>query len=235
MKLWIKTLVVALVFGIVVADAASAQRRRQEKRKEAQAEETQKQPAGLSAVDDAALVAALGLFVYPAGGQGTEQQQADEAECAAWARQQSGEMPTSLPEEGAAEDQGSRREERRDGDRSALKGAAKGAVIGEALDDDEPNRPGGKGNKDLDDIDRPDSRDDVGDNVKRAKKDDDPSGAAVGAAVGAVAGRRRGKKAEAKAEAQAAEVELAGKEQAERDNLSKGMKVCLEAKGYEVE
>lgn len=231
MRVGIKSLVIALLLGLVVVDAATAQRRRKQKRQEARTEETRKQPTDLSTVEDAELVAALELFVYPAGGQSAEQQTADQVECAGWARQQIGEMPAS-PAEGAQAEEASRREERRQGDRSALKGAAKGAVIGEALEDDQPDLPK---RKDLEDLEAPESRDDIGDNVKRARKDDDPSAAEVGAVAGAVAGRRRGKKAEAKADARAAEAQAAGAEQAEHDDLRKALKACLEGKGYEVE
>jgi hypothetical protein len=68
----------------------------------------------------------LGLFVYPAKGQPAAQQQADEAECYGWARNQTGIDPTAPPPAAApAEKQGM--------DGSAVKGAAKGAVVGTAI------------------------------------------------------------------------------------------------------
>lgn len=232
MRICVRMLVVALVLGLVVAEMASAQRPRREKRQEARAEETETQPPTPNVVDDANLVASLGMFVYPAGGQSAEQQEADELECTTWAREQVGEMPAS-PAAGEAEaEEATGREERRKGDRSGLKGAAAGAVIGEALEDDSPDLPT---KKDLDDLEAPESRDDIGDNVKHAKKDDDPSAAAVGAVAGAVVGARRGKKAEPKAKAEATGAQQASADQSERDALSKALKACLEGKGYEVE
>lgn len=227
MRPWIKTSIVLLALGgFVVADAASAQRRRKAKRQEARAEQPKEQPGGVAAIDDAELVAALELLVYPAGGQTAEQQKADETECAGWARQQVGEM-NAAPEPSPQQEEG-RRDRRRKGDRDALRGAAKGAILGEALEDDEPDRPT---KKDLEKMDPPDSRDEVGDNVRKAQKDDDPSAAEIGAVVGATVNHRRGKKEGANAEAEAA----ASAEQGELDSLGKALEVCLEGKGYEVE
>ena len=239
MKFCVKTQIVALLLGLVVADVATAQRQRRDKRQRARAGETESAPARPSATEeDADLVTSLEMFVYPAGGQSAEQQTADEAECATWAQDEIAAMPEADPqlEEDATGDDGGRREGRRGGDRSGLKGAAKGAVVGAALEDDEPELP--KSHNDIGDNVKgspPESRDEVGDNVKHAQDDDGPSATEIGAAAGLVAGRRRGKKAEANAEAQAAKVEQETAELAEGDSLRRALKVCLEAKGYTVE
>jgi hypothetical protein len=68
--------------------------------------------------------AALGLFVYPAGGQDAARQAADEDECYAWARQQTGIDPTAAPKPVAAA------ETPKGG---AIKGAAGGAAVGTAI------------------------------------------------------------------------------------------------------
>jgi hypothetical protein len=112
------------------------------------------------------------MFVYPAGGQSTEQQAADEAECSTWAKAQGGAQPApDTSTQAESSDDESRRDARRDRrDGSALRGAARGAVIGEALDDDEPEI--GELREDIaDDYDRPDSRGEVGQNVERALDD----------------------------------------------------------------
>ena len=68
--------------------------------------------------------AAMGLFVYPAKGQGAGKQEADENLCYAWARQQTGIDPTvaAAPVQAAEVERG-----------DTVKGAAGGAIVGTAV------------------------------------------------------------------------------------------------------
>ena len=246
MRPTIATWILALLLGLVAADDAAADRRRKEKRQAKQSSEVeQPQPESpAEAASEADLISSLGMFVYPAGGQTPEQQAADQAECTGWAQAQVGtaaEAPAATappPEEPAEESRRDRRKGRRTG--GAVKGAAKGALIGEALEDDEPE-VGDNLKKAGEDYKAPESRDEVGDNVKRALDDDEPSKAEVGAAVGAVAGRRKAKKGQemaaqqAEQQAEAAKAQAAAAEvSAGNENLKKALAACLEGKGYKV-
>ena len=68
----------------------------------------------------------LGVFVYPAKGQSSAQQQAEEGECYGWAQKQTGVDPTAPPKQAAPP-----KEQALDG--SAVKGAAGGAAVGTAI------------------------------------------------------------------------------------------------------
>ena len=70
--------------------------------------------------------AKLGLYVFPAKGQNSQQQKADEFECYKWAIQQSGIDPMNLPKVEVAPAQSGP-------SGGAVKGAAKGAAAGAAV------------------------------------------------------------------------------------------------------
>jgi len=83
------------------------------------------------------LAASVGLQAYPSKGQDTKQQNIDEGECYAWAKQNSGYDPASPPPAAVAQKveapppqaTGARA-------RGAVRGAAAGAVVGEIADND---------------------------------------------------------------------------------------------------
>ena len=79
-----------------------------------------------------AVAKSLGLIIYPAKGQTTEQQTTDEQQCYDWAKTQTGIDPTAPPPAPAPA------EEAKGGQRvkGAARGAAAGAVIGEVADND---------------------------------------------------------------------------------------------------
>jgi Glycine zipper len=68
----------------------------------------------------------LGVFVYPAKGQPAAQQQAEAAECYAWAQKQTGIDPLAPPPPPPPPKQ-------QGADGSAVKGAAGGALVGTAV------------------------------------------------------------------------------------------------------
>lgn len=68
----------------------------------------------------------VGLYVFPANGQSTEQLNKDETECYQWAVQQSGVDPLNPPKVEAAQVE-------KGPDGSAVKGAARGAAGGAAI------------------------------------------------------------------------------------------------------
>jgi hypothetical protein len=73
---------------------------------------------------------ALGLFVYPGTGQDATKQAADENECYAWARQQTGIDPMAAPKPAAAAEA-----PKGGAVKGAARGAAKGAVVGGISDE----------------------------------------------------------------------------------------------------
>lgn len=80
------------------------------------------------------LASSVGLFVYPANNQSSEQQEQDDYQCYAWAKDETGFDPiNSKPPE---EVETHARAERGSGTRGALRGAARGALLGEIVDDD---------------------------------------------------------------------------------------------------
>lgn len=88
---------------------------------------------GIAAAHAQNLVDSLGVYVYPAEGQDSEQQSKDDYECFAWAKQQTGYDPMNPPEVVAqAPDQGPSGARLK----GAARGAAGGAIIGEIADDD---------------------------------------------------------------------------------------------------
>jgi hypothetical protein len=110
-----------------------------------------------------------------------------------------------------------------------------GAVVGEALDDDEPelSRNNLEQGEARDSVKDADSLDEARRDLKKAARDDDPSGAEVGAVVGAVAGRRR----QTKAQQGAAEATVTADsaESSETDSMRSAIKICLESRGYRVD
>jgi hypothetical protein len=143
--------------------------------------------------------------VFPAEGQGGEQQSKDEAECYQWATGNSGVDPFELSKQTAAQQEQAVQKEaavKQDtqgaGARGAVRGAAAGALIGEIASDDAGE------------------------------------GAAYGAAAGAIMARRRARSAQQQAgqqtQQQVAQVQAASSEQLA--NFKKAFSVCLEAKKY---
>jgi hypothetical protein len=79
-----------------------------------------------------AISKSLGLIVYPAKGQSSDQQSVDEQQCYDWSKAQTGIDPTAPPPAAAPppEPKGGQRV------RGAARGAAAGAIIGEVADND---------------------------------------------------------------------------------------------------
>lgn len=160
--------------------------------------------------------AAQAPIIYPAKGQTAEQQQKDEGECAAWAKQTTGVDPVALaaapaPAPAAATAPAQPQQTGPQGERmkGAVRGAAAGAIVGEVVDND----AGG--------------------------------GAAAGAAVGAVAGGsrarrdRRGQQQEAAEQQQqaaaqdkAAQDQAAAQKQQQLATYQRANAACLEGRGY---
>ena len=163
----------------------------------------------------AATASAQTPIVYPAKNQTPQQQQKDEGECAAWAKQTTGVDPAVLaaapvvppPAAAAAPEQ----KKGADGTRlkGAARGAAAGAVAGEIIDNDAGQ------------------------------------GAAAGAAVGAIASGGRARRESAAADKQAAQQQQqasaeqkAAQDQAEANKqqqlatYSRANSACLEGRGY---
>ncbi len=82
----------------------------------------------------ASLASSVGLYVYPAENQSSDQIAQDDYQCYAWAKEQTGFDPVSASEPAPVEAQAPGA----DGSamRGALRGAARGAIIGEIADDD---------------------------------------------------------------------------------------------------
>ena len=80
----------------------------------------------MSQAQSSSISRSLGLYVFPAEGQDAAQQDADEAECFKWAKQQSGYDPLNPTVAVAAEVD-------RSADGSAIGGAAVGAAGGAAI------------------------------------------------------------------------------------------------------
>jgi len=153
------------------------------------------------------LAATMSVYVFPNAGQKPEQQSKDEAECYAWAVQNTGTDPFELQKQAQQQQQQAAAAKQQAGQvgagagaQGAVKGAAVGALIGEIASDD----PG--------------------------------KGAAYGAATGVIAGRRRGRAAQQQAQQQVAQQEQQGQQsiQQQGENFKKAFSVCLEAKKYMV-
>lgn len=115
--------------------------------------------------------ATLGLFVYPGTGQDATRQAADENECYAWARQQTGIDPTAAPTPVAAAEA-----PKGGAVKGAARGAARGAAVGAVSDERH-----------------------VGDEGSLDAGEGAAAGAAAGAVRGRRAQKKAGKQAEAQA------------------------------------
>ena len=153
------------------------------------------------------LAATLGVFVYPAKGQTTEQQSQHEVECYNWAVQNTGTDPFDLGKQAQQQQQQADQAKAQvneagkgAGARGAVGGAAAGALVGEIVNDD----PG--------------------------------KGAAWGAAAGAIGARRQRRRAQQSAKGEIDEQSARAQQSTERQmsDFRKAFGVCLEAKEYMV-
>ena len=151
------------------------------------------------------LAATMNVYVFPTGGQTSEQQAKNEGECYNWAVQNTGTDPFQLAKQAELQKQQSAQAEQQAkevgtgaGATGAVRGAARGALIGEIANDD----PG--------------------------------KGAAYGAAAGLIRGRRRGRAAQQGAMEDAEKRALEEQQQIgqQMENFKKAFSVCLEAKNY---
>ena len=155
-----------------------------------------------------ALASSVGLMAYPSKGQDAKTQNIDEGECYGWAKQQSGYDPGAPPPTAvAAKVEAPPAQPNGARAKGAVRGAAAGAVVGEIADNDASQ------------------------------------GAKTGAAVGVVAGGHRSREAKRQQEAQADAANQQAQAAADQANAAnaqlketfkKGMKACLEGKGYTV-
>lgn len=159
------------------------------------------------------LSSSLGVVVYPAGGQAADKQAADEGECFAWAKQQTGidpfgppppppaAAPAPAPQQSSSSGGGERL-------RGAARGAAAGAVIGEIANDD--------------------------------ASEGAAVGAAVGVMKGGAEKRQSRREAEEQAKAQAEQqasqqaAQQSAAQAEQRATFNKGFGACLEGRGYTV-
>ena len=155
-----------------------------------------------------ALASSVGLMAYPSKGQDAKTQNIDEGECFGWAKQQSGYDPSNPPPTAtAAKVEAPPTEPNGARVRGAARGAAAGAVVGEVANNDADQ------------------------------------GAKNGAAAGAVVAGSRTRQARRSNEAQADAANQQAQAAADQANAAnaqlketfkKGMKTCLEGKGYTV-
>ena len=151
------------------------------------------------------LAATVGVYAFPAAGQGPEEQSKNEAECYSWAANNTKSDPFNLAKKMAQTDQAAEQQKEQiqqsgqgAGAAGAVGGAAMGALIGEIASDDAGE------------------------------------GAAWGAAVGLVAGRRKARRAKQQA-TQQVEHQTERQQQATAEQIEsfkKAFGVCLEAKNY---
>jgi hypothetical protein len=151
------------------------------------------------------LAATMNVYVFPTQGQAAEEQSRHEAECYAWAVQNTGNDPFDLAKKAESDKAQAEREKEQAatvgagaGAQGALRGAAAGALIGEIVDDDAGE------------------------------------GAAYGAAAGLIRGRRRARAAQHSATQQAEQREKNAQQATAQqvENFKKAFSVCLEAKDY---
>jgi hypothetical protein len=160
----------------------------------------------------------IGMFAYPRNNQNADQQQKDESECYASAKQNTGIDPQApAPAAPSAESQQAAQKEAaqqagKDAKKGgAVKGAAGGAAGGAAIG---------------------------------AIAGDAGTGAAIGATAGAVRGRRAQKKGEKAAQQQAAQQTAQTQQQAQSqataqqqqkaDTFKRAFSACMDARGYSV-
>jgi type IV secretory pathway VirB10-like protein len=166
----------------------------------------QQPPAGQS------MSSSLGVVVFPAQGQAADKQAADEGECYAWSKGQTGIDPMAPPpppqQQASAAPPPPPPAATGARVRGAARGAAAGAVIGEIADND-----ASKGAE---------------------------VGAAVGVMKGGAASRQQKAAQQQQAQQQQAQAQQQAQQQsqatqqANRDTFNKGFAACLEAKGYTV-
>lgn len=158
------------------------------------------------------LSSSLGVVVYPAGGQAPDKQAADEGECFAWAKQQTGIDPFGPPPPVAAAPAPAPQPTSSSGGgeriRGAARGAAAGAVIGEIANDD--------------------------------ASEGAAVGAAVGVMKGGAEKRRARRESEEQAKVQAEQqasqqaAQQSAAQAEQRATFNKGFGACLEGRGYTV-
>lgn len=153
----------------------------------------------------AASLASTPPIIYPAKGQTPQQQQKDEGECAAWAKQSTGIDPavvaaTPAPATPAAQPQDTAPKGERV--RGAARGAAAGAVVGEIANNDADEGAA--------------------------------AGAAVGAVAAGSRSRREGREKQqaAAAEQKAAQEQAEAKKQEQMATYNRANAACLEGRGY---
>lgn len=153
------------------------------------------------------LASTIEVYAFPADGQDSAQQSKDEAECYAWAENNTGNDPFELSkqqqaqqQQGQAEMAAAQQTGKGSGLRGAVVGGATGALIGGIASDN-----AGKG-------------------------------AVWGAAIGGVAARRRGMAAQQSAvqQTQAQQQSQAQSLATQMENFKKAFSTCLEAKDYVV-
>jgi len=155
-----------------------------------------------------ALASSVGLMAYPSKGQDAKTQNIDEGECYGWAKQQSGYDPGSPPPTAtAAKVEAPPAQPSGARVKGAARGAAAGAVVGEVANNDADE--GAK------------------------------NGAVAGAVVGGSRNRQARRANEAQADAANQQAQAAADQQNAanaqlKDTFKKGMKACLEGKGYTV-
>lgn len=153
------------------------------------------------------LAATMNVYVFPAEGQATDQQNKEEAECYSWAVENTGTDPFELAKR--AEQQQQQTEQAKEDVSQAGKGsAAKGALVGAA----------------------------AGALIGEIASDDAGTGAAIGAGVGALGGRRARRQKQGQANQQIDQQSAQSQQatQTQVDNFKKAFSVCLEAKEYMV-
>ncbi len=156
---------------------------------------------------DKTLAATMHVYVFPAEGQATDQQNKDEAACYAWAVENTGSDPFELAKK--AEQQQQQTAQAKEQVAQAGKGSTgKGALIGAA----------------------------TGALIGEIASDDAGKGAAIGAGLGALGGRRARRQKQAQANTQIDQQSAQSQQfsQTQIDNFKKAFSVCLEAKDYMV-
>jgi uncharacterized protein YcfJ len=164
-------------------------------------------PTATSTPPSKPLSTSLGMVVFPAKGQGAQQQAQDEGECYAWSKGQTGVDPMApAPAPAAPAAQPAKTAPAADGSRvrGAARGAAAGAIIGEVADDD-----AGKGAA---------------------------VGATVGVLAGGRQARKNQQQAAEQAEQQQQQAtqQQQAAQQEQLGLFKKGFAACLESKGYTV-
>jgi hypothetical protein len=152
------------------------------------------------------LSTSLGMVVFPAKGQTTQQQSQDEGECYAWAKGQTGVDPMAPPPAVAQPTQQPASTSKADGSRlrGAARGAAAGAIVGEVANGD--------------------------------ASDGAAIGATAGVVAGGRQSRKNQQQAaeqSAQQQQQATQQQQAAQQQ-QLDLFKKGFAACLEPKGYTV-